>query len=69
MNRAQRFEAQIAHIEENRDLWEQAQGKNADVAEYMYTYGSYERWDLYQRVCDDIGIEWKPEICHPDPED
>jgi hypothetical protein len=69
MNRAGRIKAQVAHIEEHREAWERYAGKNVDVAEYMAHYGSYERWNLYQRLCDDLGIDPRSEICHPNPED
>lgn len=67
MNRAERTAAQIAHLREHQAAFEMDKGP--DVAEYMYDYGCYANWDLYQWVCYDLGIEHKPEICHPNPED
>ena len=67
LDRAGRTAAQIEHLKEHQALFENDKGP--DVAEYMYTYGSLEQWDLYQRVCEDLGIAHKPEICHPNPED
>lgn len=67
MNRAERTAAQISHLQEHQDLFEQDKGP--DVAEYMHDYGDYANWDLYQRVCEDLGIPHRPEICHPNPED
>jgi hypothetical protein len=67
MNRTERTAAQIAHLMEHQADFEKEKGPN--VTEYMYDYGDYANWDLYQRVCDDLGIEPRPEICHPNPED
>lgn len=69
MNRAQRIAAQVAHIEEHREAWDRWAGKNTDVARYVAENGNYVRWNLYQDLCEFIGIEHKPEICHPNPED
>lgn len=69
MSRTQRFDAQAVHIAEHQDAWDRLQGKNCDILGYLHTYGSYERWNLYQQICGDLQIEPRPEICHPNPED
>lgn len=69
LNRAQRFAAQATHIREHQAEWDKLQGENCDIEGYLADYGSYERWDLYQRICEDLGIKPKPKICHPNPED
>lgn len=69
MNRTQRTDAQIAHLCEHQAAFDDLQGAFTNIAMYMQSNGSYENWDLYQRVCDDLGIKPRPHICHPDPED
>ena len=65
MNRAQRTLAQIAHIQEHAVIFHNTI-TNKDIAEYFYDHS--DRWDLYQRVCDDINVQPRGELVHPDPE-
>lgn len=47
---------QKAHLEENLDLFENHTGTRS-VDEYFADYATPERPDLYQRVCEDLGLE------------
>lgn len=69
MNRTQRFEAQIAHLREHQAAFDRSQGRFVNIAEFMSFNGDYNNWDLYQRMCSKLGIEPRPNICHPNPED
>lgn len=65
MNRAERTAAQIAHIREHQERFDGHAGPG-DVAEYFADHGD-KYWDLYERLCGDLGIEPRPGIGHPDP--
>lgn len=67
LDRAQRTAGQIAHITEHAASFADLQGGGQDIAEYIHDHG--DTWDIYQRLCDDMQIEPKPEFCHPNPED
>lgn len=64
MTRAERTAAQVAHIREHEERFH-ATLSDGDVAEYFAAIGG---WDLYERVCADLRITPRPEICHPNPE-
>lgn len=70
LNRAQRISAQAMHLmePENRSkVLDHIGGDQLDeITRYLYDYG--DQWDLYQRLCEDCGIEPRPELFHPNPE-
>ena len=71
LNRAQRISAQAMHLSEPENRAKVLDHIGEDtldgIARYLYDYGN--QWDLYQALCNDVGIEPRPELFHPNPED
>lgn len=64
----ERHEAQVAHLLQYKDrVLELAGMEGAESISLYLTDYAGPHHDIYQRLCDDIGIEFKPEIGHPDP--
>lgn len=66
--RAARIAAQVAHIGEHTEAFRDHTG-DADVAGYFADYCTAYCWDLYERLCSDLGIAPKPELASVNPED
>lgn len=72
----QRFEGQVNHISQHWDKFfghacsrdeatEDPRLRASIIEQYLVDHG--DRHDIYQRLCQDLEIEPRPELFHPDP--